>query len=46
MIISNDTDRSKYSNVWVVAEVRPKDTAGTHELIGAARTLADKSDRM
>ncbi|NLN64872.1 MAG: electron transfer flavoprotein subunit alpha/FixB family protein [Clostridiaceae bacterium] len=44
MIISNDTDRSKYSNVWVVAEVLSgRIQPVTHELIGAARTLADKS---
>lgn len=42
MIISSDIDRSKYSNIWVVAEllsgtIQPV----THELIGAARSLAD-----
>lgn len=42
MIITSSNDRSKYSNVWVVAEllsgaIQPV----THELIGAARSLAD-----
>jgi electron transfer flavoprotein alpha subunit len=42
MLILNDADKLKYSNVWVVAEV----LAGaiqpvTYELIGAARALAD-----
>lgn len=42
MIISNDTDKSKYSNVWVVAELLSgKIQPVTHELIGAARSLAD-----
>jgi electron transfer flavoprotein alpha subunit len=42
MIISNNTDRSKYSNVWVVAELLSgKVQPVTHELIGAARSLAD-----
>lgn len=42
MIISNYTDKSKYSNVWVVAELLSgKIQPVTHELIGAARSLAD-----
>jgi len=42
MIISNSTDKSKYSNVWVVAEVLSgKIQPVTHELIGSARSLAD-----
>lgn len=44
MIISNETDRSKYSNVWVVAEILSgRIQQVTHELIGAARALADAS---
>lgn len=43
MIISNSTDKSKYSNVWVVADILSgKIQPVTHELIGAARSLADK----
>lgn len=43
MIISNNIDRSKYSNVWVVAELLSgRIQPVTHELIGAARSLADK----
>lgn len=43
MIISNGIDKSKYSNVWVVAEILSgKIQPVTHELIGAARALADK----
>jgi len=42
MIISNDMDKAKYSNVWVVAELLSgKIQPVTHELIGAARSLAD-----
>lgn len=42
MIISNGTDKSKYSNVWVVAELLSgKIQPVTHELIGAARSLSD-----
>lgn len=42
MIISNTADKSKYSNVWVVAEILSgKIQPVTHELIGAARSLAD-----
>jgi len=42
MIITNGTDKSKYSNVWVVAELLSgKIQPVTHELIGAARSLAD-----
>ncbi len=42
MLITNETDKSLYKNVWVTAEL----TAGniqpvTYELIGAARRLAD-----
>lgn len=43
MIISDSTDKSKYSNVWVVAELLSgKIQPVTHELLGAARSLADK----
>jgi electron transfer flavoprotein alpha subunit len=43
MIISNNADKSKYSNVWVVAELLSGNIQPvTHELIGAARSLADK----
>lgn len=43
MIVYNDADKSKYSNVWVVAEVLSgRIQPVTHELIGAARSLADK----
>lgn len=42
MIISNNIDKSKYSNVWVVAELLSgKIQPVTHELVGAARSLAD-----
>lgn len=42
MIISNDAERMKYSNVWVVAEILSgKIQPVTYELIGAARSLAD-----
>lgn len=42
MIVSNSADKSKYSNVWVVAEfLSGKIQPVTHELIGAARSLAD-----
>ena len=42
MLIQNDTDKSQYANVWVVAEVLSgKIQPVTHELIGAARKLAD-----
>lgn len=42
MKISNSAEKSKYSNVWVVAEVLSgKIQPVTHELIGAARALAD-----
>ncbi len=42
MFISNGTDKSKYSNVWVVAEfLSGKIQPVTHEMIGAARALAD-----
>lgn len=42
MIISNSNDKSKYSNVWVVAELSSgKIQPVTNELIGAARSLAD-----
>ncbi len=44
MMILNETDKSNYSNVWVVAEILSgKIQPVTHELIGAARTLADAS---
>jgi electron transfer flavoprotein alpha subunit len=42
MIIHNDADKLQYTNVWVVAEVLSgKIQPVTHELIGAARKLAD-----
>jgi electron transfer flavoprotein alpha subunit len=42
MLISNSTDKLKYSNVWIVAELLSgKIQSVTHELIGAARSLAD-----
>lgn len=42
MLIMNEQDKSKYSNVWVVAEVLSgKIQPVTQELIGAARALAD-----
>lgn len=42
MKISNNTEKLKYSNVWVVAEILSgKIQPVTHELIGAARGLAD-----
>ncbi|MCB2173495.1 electron transfer flavoprotein subunit alpha/FixB family protein [archaeon] len=43
MIIANENEKSKYSNVWVVAEILSGSIQPvTNELIGAARTLADK----
>lgn len=42
MKISNESDKLKYSNVWVVAELLSgKIQPVTHELIGVARSLAD-----
>lgn len=42
MLIANDNDKSAYKNVWVVAEVLSgKVQPVTHELLGAARKLAD-----
>lgn len=42
MLILNETDKSKYTNVWVVAEVLSgRIQPVTHELIGTARQLAD-----
>jgi len=42
MKILNNAEKSQYSNVWVVAEVLSgKIQPVTHELIGAARGLAD-----
>ncbi|OQB13629.1 MAG: Acryloyl-CoA reductase electron transfer subunit beta [Firmicutes bacterium ADurb.Bin193] len=42
MRLKNDSDKLKYSNVWVVAEVLSgKIQPVTHELLGAARSLAD-----
>lgn len=42
MKISNSAEKSKYFNVWVVAEILSvKIQPVTHELIGAARALAD-----
>ena len=44
MMLIQDSDKAKYSNVWVVAEVLSgRIQPVTHELIGAARTLADVS---
>lgn len=43
MIILNGSDKAKYSNVWVIAEyLSGRIQPVTHELIGAARSLADK----
>ncbi|MEI7884371.1 MAG: electron transfer flavoprotein subunit alpha/FixB family protein [Clostridia bacterium] len=43
MIIQDEKDKAKYSNVWVVAELLAgKLQPVTHELVGAARTLADQ----
>jgi electron transfer flavoprotein alpha subunit len=42
-MIVNETDKSKYTNVWVVAELLSGNIQPvTHELIGAARSLADR----
>lgn len=42
MLIMDNSDKLKYSNVWVVAEVLSgRIQPVTHELIGAARALAD-----
>jgi electron transfer flavoprotein alpha subunit len=42
MIVLDNADKSKYSNVWVTAEfLSGKIQPVTHELIGAARALAD-----
>lgn len=42
MLITNEQDKAKYSNVWVIAEVLSgKVQPVTHELVGAARVLAD-----
>ncbi len=42
MIALTDLERKKYQNIWVVAEVLNGEIQTvTHELIGAARTLAD-----
>lgn len=42
MIISNNNDKERYSNVWVIAElISSKIQPVTNELIGAARALAD-----
>lgn len=42
MLIINEADKSNYANVWVVAEVLSgRVQPVTHELIGAARRLAD-----
>ena len=44
MMLIHENDKLKYSNVWVVAEVLSgKIQPVTHELIGAARSLADAS---
>ncbi len=43
MILINEADRSNYTNVWVVSEVLSGNIQPvTHELLGAARALADK----
>lgn len=42
MITLTDNERAEYKNVWVVAEVLAGEIEPvTHELLGAARTLAD-----
>ncbi|MHB1454046.1 MAG: electron transfer flavoprotein subunit alpha/FixB family protein [Saccharofermentanales bacterium] len=42
MLILNEQEKAKYSNVWVIAEVLSgKVQPVTHELVGAARVLAD-----
>lgn len=42
MIASTDMEKSKYRNIWVVSELlKGKIQPVTHELIGAARKLAD-----
>lgn len=42
MLILNETDKSRYTNVWVVAEVLSgKIQPVTYELTGSARLLAD-----
>jgi electron transfer flavoprotein alpha subunit len=42
MLISDSHEKSKYSNVWIVAELLSgKVQPVTYELIGAARSLAD-----
>lgn len=42
MIAFTDTERKKYRNIWVVAEISSGEIQPvTHELTGAARTLAD-----
>ncbi len=42
MIILNESDKSQYTNVWVVAEMMAGHVQPvTHELIGVARKLAD-----
>jgi len=42
MYIANEADRSRYRNVWVIAEQRDgRVKRVTYELLGAARTLAD-----
>lgn len=42
MIALTDVEREKYRNIWVIAEVLSGEIqAVTHELIGAARSLAD-----
>lgn len=42
MLLISGTDKTQYSNVWVVAELLSGQIQPvTHELIGSARTLAD-----
>lgn len=42
MILANEAERAKYTNVWVIAEfLSGKIQPSTFELIGAARSLAD-----
>lgn len=43
MIAFTDAERKEYRNVWVVAEISSGEIQPvTHELTGAARTLADR----
>jgi electron transfer flavoprotein alpha subunit len=43
MMLLNDNDKAKYANVWVIAEALDgKIQSVTHELLGAAKNLADE----